>query len=182
MCALVQGRETGGQVTNYRENVHCDLPPSSSLQLRFSEDLVPLPGSQPGSYQKWRLLEASSGHWNPNEPEPLTTSGTSPLLEFTERREGCFYCVVPLETGLCNYSNIKKGRMLSHIRKDHLNFRPFPCGGQCGLQGCPLRFPSSAALKEHTAPRKVTCGCGKVLYAQNLQGHQAKCASAKNPS
>jgi len=79
----------------------------------------------------WKLLEASRDNWNPNELEPMTSNGISPLLEFTERREGAFYCVVPVENGLCNYSNNNKGRMLSHIWIKHLNFKPFPCRGQC---------------------------------------------------
>lgn len=109
---------------------HSDNHPS-----QFPVNIVPHPGSQHGSHTKWQLLEAIREHWNPNQVEPLTSTGLSPLLEFTERREGIFYCLVPTKTGLCTYKNAKKGRMLSHIRKDHLNFRPFPCIGQCGTQG-----------------------------------------------
>jgi len=151
MCGCVSGVTASGHVINYSGSANCeshhlcieslvilrtdDLPPSVNLQSRFPVNLVPHPGSRSGSHHRWQLLEASRDNWNPNELEPMTSNGISPLLEFTERREGPFYCIVPVETGLCNYSNNKKGRMLSHIRIKHLNFRPFPCGGQCGTQG-----------------------------------------------
>jgi len=81
-----------------------------------------------GSHDKWLLLLASREHWDPNALEPVASNGYSPLFEFVEREKGVFHCIVPMKIGTCDYSNVKKGRMLSHIRKEHLNFRPFPCG------------------------------------------------------
>ena len=112
-----------------------DLSPSSISQSRFPVDFAPYTGSQAESRHRWQLLATSREDWDPNTLEPMMVGGISPLLAFMERREGGFYCMVPVETGMCNYRNAKKGRMLSHIRKDHLSFRPFPCGGQCGTQG-----------------------------------------------
>lgn len=112
-----------------------NLSPSNRSQSRFPVDFAAFTGSQADSRHKWQTLVTFREDWNPNALEPMVARGISPLLAFTERREGSFYCMVPVGTGICNYRNAKKGRMLSHIRKDHLNFRPFPCGGQCGVQG-----------------------------------------------
>jgi hypothetical protein len=99
------------------------------------EVVSPNKGPITGGDDRWRTLESDREQWDPNQLEPVTSRGTSLLLEFTERREGSFYCMVPTVSGPCNYRNVKKSRMLGHIRKDHLNFRPFRCGGQCGALG-----------------------------------------------
>ena len=112
-----------------------DLSPSNSPQTCFPVEFAPYTRSHTESRQRWQVLATIRENWDPNALEPMPVSGISPLLEFTERRDGSFYCMVPAGTGICNHRNAKKSRMLSHIRKDHLNFRPFPCGGQCGTQG-----------------------------------------------
>ena len=58
---------------------------SDNLQSPFPVNIVPHPGSQPGSRNKWQLLEASREHWNPNALEPLTSNGISPLPEFARQ-------------------------------------------------------------------------------------------------
>jgi hypothetical protein len=72
--------------------------------------------------------------WNPNAPEPLRADGESVLMNHTLQRDNTIYCRVPTQRGCCDYLNIKKERLLHHIRKDHLNFLPFVCGGGCGSQ------------------------------------------------
>lgn len=59
-------------------------------------------------------------------------TGESPLMAFVARREGTFCCLVPVDGNFCGYQNIKKERMLSHIRDKHLDQRPWRCEGQCG--------------------------------------------------
>jgi hypothetical protein len=63
--------------------------------------------------------------------EPNDKNG-SVLMEWVERRTEGFYCKVPISSGRCRVFNAKKDRILSHVRKDHLNFRPFRCRGVCG--------------------------------------------------
>ena len=53
-------------------------------------------------------------------------------MEWVDRRPDAFYCKVPTPTGRCRVYNAKRDRILSHVRKDHLNFRPFRCNGLCG--------------------------------------------------
>jgi hypothetical protein len=53
----------------------------------------------------------------------------------SERPDRKYHCRVPVEDGLCDKDNSKKDRMLAHIRKEHLHFRPLLCGGECGLIG-----------------------------------------------
>ena len=62
----------------------------------------------------------------------LDHTGESPLMAFVGRREGTFCCLVPIDGEFCGYQNVKKERMLSHIRDKHLDQRPWRCDGQCG--------------------------------------------------
>ena len=62
----------------------------------------------------------------------LNNTGESPLMAFVDRRDGAFCCLVPVEGEFCGYRNVKKERMLSHIRDKHLDQRPWRCDGQCG--------------------------------------------------
>jgi hypothetical protein len=66
--------------------------------------------------------------------EPKDPHGQSVLMDWVERRPDAFYCKVPTPNGRCKVYNTKKDRLLSHVRKDHLNFRPFRCWGACGIQ------------------------------------------------
>ena len=59
-------------------------------------------------------------------------AGESPLIAFVDRRDGTFRCLVPVEGEFCCYQNVKKERMLTHIRDKHLDQRPWCCDGQCG--------------------------------------------------
>jgi hypothetical protein len=54
-------------------------------------------------------------------------------MVFVDRAENRYLCQVPVEDGLCGKLNLKKDRLLAHIRKEHLQFRPLACSGQCGL-------------------------------------------------
>jgi len=95
--------------------------------------------SQPQSIQdvrsRWMALQIQAMTWPPGMIEPLDSSGESPLMGFVDRSEGKYHCRVPVGDGCCDKENIKKDRMLAHIRKEHLHFRPLACGGQCGNIG-----------------------------------------------
>ena len=82
----------------------------------------------------WQMLRNDRERWNPNAPEPIRPDGTSILMDFTLQRDNKIYCHVPVQGGYCNYGSIKTERLLHHIRKDHLIFLPFVCGGSCSSQ------------------------------------------------
>lgn len=123
------------------------------------------PGIQPSSHpqappnlqsigdirSRWIALQTQSTTWAPDTIEPRDLSGESPLMAFVERSEGRYQCQVPVEDGGCGKENIKKDRMLAHIRKEHLHFRPLACGGRCGLIGWLVAPPCT------TARRWLTC-------------------------
>lgn len=91
---------------------------------------------------RWIALQTLAMSWPPDTIEPRDLSNESPLMAFVERIEGTYYCRVPVEDGCCDKENIKKDRILAHIRKEHLHFRPLACGGQCGLIGWLVVSPS----------------------------------------
>ena len=82
----------------------------------------------------WQRLRSDRTQWHPDAPEPLRRDGESVLMNFTLRGDKGIYCRVPTQNGCCEYLNGKKERLLHHIRKDHLHFFPFVCGGGCGSQ------------------------------------------------
>ena len=82
---------------------------------------------------RWDQTCAAALQWSAlGTVEPNDRLGQSVLMEWVERRPDAFYCKVPTSNGRCNVYNAKKDRILSHVRKDHLNFRPFRCRGICG--------------------------------------------------
>ena len=89
---------------------------------------------EPSSTALWEQTRAAALQWSVmGAVEPKDQSGQSVLMEWVERRPGnAFYCKVPTPNGRCRTFNTKKDRILSHIRKDHLNFRPYCCRGVCG--------------------------------------------------
>lgn len=82
----------------------------------------------------WDQTRAAALEWSAlGIVEPKGQNGQSVLMEWVERRpDTIFYCKVPTPNGRCRTYNAKKDRILSHLRKDHLNFRPFRCRGVCG--------------------------------------------------
>jgi len=83
------------------------------------------------NHSAWQTLSNNRNQWDPNTPEPIRPDGESVLMDFTLRRDNKIYCRVPVQNGHCNYTNVKKERSLHHMRKDHLAFFPFVCGGSC---------------------------------------------------
>jgi hypothetical protein len=82
---------------------------------------------------RWDETYAAAVQWSVSGTiEPNDQNGQSVLMEWVERRPDAFYCKVPTTSGRCQVYNAKKDRILSHVRKDHLNFRPFLCRGVCG--------------------------------------------------
>ena len=81
----------------------------------------------------WDQTCAAAVQWSAlGMVEPNDQNGQSVLMEWIERRPDAFYCKAPTSSGRCKVYNTKKDRILSHVRKDHLNFRPFRCRGVCG--------------------------------------------------
>ena len=81
----------------------------------------------------WDQACAAAAQWSAlGIAEPNDQNGQSVLMEWVERRTDAFYCKVPTPDGRCKVYNAKKDRILSHVRKDHLNFRPFLCRATCG--------------------------------------------------
>ena len=81
----------------------------------------------------WEQTRAAALEWSAlRTVEPKDQNGHSVLMEWVDRRNNIFYCKVPTPNGRCRVYNAKKDRILSHVRKDHLNFRPFCCYGVCG--------------------------------------------------
>lgn len=82
----------------------------------------------------WNQLCSERTNWNPDAPEPCGDDGESVLMDFAMREGWKIRCHVPTPNGSCSYSNMRKGRVLHHIRSEHLNFLPFVCSGKCGSQ------------------------------------------------
>jgi hypothetical protein len=100
------------------------------------------PGPSTEDHSAWHQIRSESTRWDPNRPEPVRGDGHSILMNFAARGDRAIYCCVPMSHEFCGYSSEKKERLLHHIRKEHLNFLPFPCGGECGSQTwCVLRYP-----------------------------------------
>jgi hypothetical protein len=119
---------------------------SSHSDLRNSPATKRTPPSTPGapgapataedtaSTTLWVETCATAAQWTAlGIVEPNDQNGQSVLMEWVERRPNAFYCKVPTSSGRCKAYNAKRDRILSHIRKDHLNFRPFRCRGACGI-------------------------------------------------
>ena len=66
----------------------------------------------------------------------------SDLQSFISKVEGTsrdFQCMVPMynpEGRLvhCGHQIQRKDRILRHVKDNHLNYRPFVCGGKCGTE------------------------------------------------
>jgi len=156
---------------SYRPHPNPTLHPVSQFQ-----DQAQLQSTE-GVQSRWIALQAHAVTWPPDTIEPLDSTGESPLMAFVDRSERKYYCRVPVEGGLCDKENVKKDRILAHIRNDHLHFRPLACGGQCGfvswlenstqyytqtptelLVFSHMSFPSKSAWTDHVRPRKAICG------------------------
>jgi len=129
-----------------------------------------------GIQSRWLALRALAVTWPPGTIEPFDSTGESPLMAFVGRSERRYCCQVPVGGRLCDKENLKKDRILAHIRNEHLHFRPLACGGQCGFAGwlvnliqyhtqtlthllvfSQMSFPSKSAWTDHVRPRKSIC-------------------------
>ena len=89
------------------------------------------PGPSSKDHFTWQQLCSNCTQWNPNAREPTRDNGQSVLMS---RRATKFYCRPPSSNGFCKYSSANTERVLHHIRKDHLSYLPFVCGGRCASQ------------------------------------------------
>jgi len=103
---------------------------SSTSQMPFN---IPGASTTTENAARWDQTCAAAAQWTAlGIVEPKDQNRESVLMEWVRRDSGVFYCNVPTSDGHCRVSNAKKDRILSHVRKDHLNFRPFHCHGVCG--------------------------------------------------
>jgi len=129
----------------WHANIHVQAFPSHQAQPWTQHILqAPQPSAVPGGSQSphpsvendsaWQMLSNDRKLWNPDAPEPVGPDGGSTLMDFTLRRDNKTYCRFPTQNGYCNCPNVKKERLLHHIRNEHLRFFPFVCGGMCRSQ------------------------------------------------
>jgi hypothetical protein len=168
---------------HHSQTPHLPQPPPRLQQIPQATQPAPVPGGSQlphpavGGQPTWQQLSSDRTTWDPDAPEPVRHDGQSILMNFTMRGDKKIICRVPTESGYCDYPNVKKERLLHHMRKEHLNFLPFVCDGSCRSQtwSVPLylrefvsnilttsfcsqmRFASEKSRNEHIKPRMVRC-------------------------
>ncbi|PVF92895.1 hypothetical protein CPB86DRAFT_145931 [Serendipita vermifera] len=121
-------------------------------------------------------IRASSWFRN-NQSEPEDLPGQSIYLRFLKRISdaGTYLC---LYRG-CNRTFDRRDRALGHVRQ-HLNHRPFFCGGKCFNGSCKERFFSAAYLRTHISRSKIQCEhCPAQIFPQNMRRHLKSCRGFK---
>jgi len=113
------------------------------------------------------------------DSDPLDEkTGQSVLSVWIHNPEPRVYiCQVPSgDSGAyCGIQYQRQDRALTHVRT-HLNYKPFACGGRCGIKGCSDAFTSEAYLKVHVQPVRKECEkCGQTYLRQNIKRHAANC-------
>ncbi|PVF99006.1 hypothetical protein CPB86DRAFT_327336 [Serendipita vermifera] len=97
----------------------------------------------------------------------LTTCLSEPLRAFNR-------CQFVTEQGRCGRTEERLDRAQGHARQ-HLEYRPFVCGGKCARSDCTQRFFSSGQKDDHirrSIPRRKQCDqCGKQISIQNVSRH-----------
>ena len=116
---------------------YVNVGPPASLQPCASPPTITAPPRlatrpDPNYVSQWEAIANQAVTPLPDHVGSLDNASESPLMPFVDRRGGTFCCLVPVEGEFCGYLNVKKERMMSHIRDKHLNRRPWRCGGQCG--------------------------------------------------
>ena len=130
----IRGNEEYPNITSRSIDPTVSLQPRGSVSLPTASTGLPqLPTClDPNDAPNQGTIRNETTSSSPGRIGPLTESG---LMAFTNRRNGTFRCLVPVEGERCGYCNKKKNRMLSHIRDKHLDQRPWHCGGKCGTRG-----------------------------------------------
>jgi hypothetical protein len=114
---------------------------------------IPLPVLPPDLPDIWRSFVDSDWHSN-NEHEPRI-GGYSVLRQMLVHHsdptdiQSFWTCCVPNPSrpnGICEQSFRRWDRAITHIRGKHLNHKPYPCHGGCGVQTWYVIswFPSTA--------------------------------------
>lgn len=131
-------RETGAKI-------FLQLHPHYILELRDTRPaLLPLvPPNLPvpsDLLDLWRSFQNSDWYRN-NEHEPKK-AGHSVLMQMLLRQsdpadtQPLWICAAPSLSqpdAICRQGFRRWDRAITHIRAKHLNHRPFPCGGDCGV-------------------------------------------------
>lgn len=116
-----------------------DLPREQAVRafLQRHPPNLPLP---PNLLDLWQSFMISD--WlrnNEHEPKPDGFSVLRHMLMEQSDSTGTqtlWTCVVPSPSQpnvICGHVSRRWDRGVTHIRAKHLNHRPFPCGGQCGV-------------------------------------------------
>ncbi|KIM26039.1 hypothetical protein M408DRAFT_10088 [Serendipita vermifera MAFF 305830] len=94
------------------------------------------------------------------------------FLEMTPTRT--YKCQFVTEHGPCERTEERLDRAQGHARQ-HLDYRPYVCGGKCARPDCTQRFFSSGQKDDHirrSIPRRKECEhCGKQISIQNVSRH-----------
>jgi hypothetical protein len=132
--AIHLSREEGARI-------FLQLHPHYITELRdTSTPPIPLSPLPPGLPDLWRSFVNSDWHRN-NENEPKV-AGYSVLRQMLVQQpdptgtQPLWICGVPNPSqpnGICGHFFRRWDRAITHIRGKHLNHRPHPCGGACGL-------------------------------------------------
>lgn len=102
--------------------------------------LPPFVAPPPNLPDLWRAIENSDWHRN-NEPEPRV-AGFSVLRQMLVEQsdptdiQTLWICGVPnplQPSEICGQNFRRWDRGITHIRGKHLNHRPYPCHGECGV-------------------------------------------------
>lgn len=107
--------------------------------------------------------------------EKIVRPGESRFRAFLEMTPVRTYrCQFVTEQGRCGRTEERLDRAQGHARQ-HLEYRPFVCGGKCARSDCTQRFFSSGQKDDHirrSIPRRKQCDqCGKQISIQNVSRH-----------
>jgi len=102
----------------------------AALQSLSGLAVQPLDSELWGRTISWADLQQKAAHLDSKAVDDR-------LKDFFEKLDGKFYCKIPTNENGKDYCSAvlgRENRILSHAR-DHLDYRPFKCGGKCGKRG-----------------------------------------------
>ncbi|KAG8750401.1 hypothetical protein FRC14_000534 [Serendipita sp. 396] len=103
----------------------------------------------------------------------LPADAQSVFEVFIESSEGEYRCTW-LATGVCQYMSRRKDEAVGHVRM-HLDYKPFVCRGECGIDKCQMRYFTREVLYAHRrATGSIRCeSCGHFVRRKNVARHRA---------
>jgi len=122
--------------------IFLQLHPHYTVEPRTIHTPTRLPTLSPNLSDLWQSFENSDWHRN-NEHEPKV-GGHSVLRQMLVQQpnptdiQSTWICGVPnpsqpMPDSICGQTFRRWDRAITHIRGKHLNHRPYPCHGGCGM-------------------------------------------------